>query len=82
MAQVKIDQLQREGKEMSPEDIEKIKKPILEKYEEEGKPFYSTARLWDDGIIYPPDTRTVLGLALHTTLNAPEEKTKFGVFRM
>ncbi|OLS23550.1 MAG: Methylmalonyl-CoA carboxyltransferase 12S subunit [Candidatus Heimdallarchaeota archaeon LC_3] len=82
LAQVKIDQLQREGKEMSPEDIKKIKKPILEKYEEEGKPFYSTARLWDDGIIYPPDTRTVLGLALHTTLNAPEEKTKFGVFRM
>ena len=55
---------------------------IREAYEAEGNPYYSTARLWDDGIIAPGDTRRVLGLSLSASLNAPIEKTKFGVFRM
>ncbi len=56
--------------------------PIREKYEAEGHPYYSSARLWDDGVINPRDTRTVLGLAISASLNAPIEKTNFGVFRM
>jgi 3-methylcrotonyl-CoA carboxylase beta subunit len=64
------------------EDENKIKKPIIEKFEREGSPYYSTARLWDDGIIDPASTRTVLGLSLSATLNAPIPDTNFGVFRM
>ncbi|MFW9928835.1 MAG: carboxyl transferase domain-containing protein, partial [Candidatus Thorarchaeota archaeon] len=82
LAQVKIDQFEREGKKLDESKITDIRNPILKKYEVEGHPYYSTARLWDDGIIYPPDTRTVVGLALHTCLNAPIPDTKFGVFRM
>ena len=59
-----------------------FKRPTLEKYEREGNPYYSTARLWDDGILDPPETRRVLALALSAALNAPIEETKFGVFRM
>jgi 3-methylcrotonyl-CoA carboxylase beta subunit len=59
-----------------------FKQPILEKYEREGSPYYSTARLWDDGILDPIETRRVIGLALSASLNAPIEPTKFGVFRM
>jgi acetyl-CoA carboxylase carboxyltransferase component len=59
-----------------------FKQPILEKYEREGSPYYSTARLWDDGILDPVETRRVIGLALSASLNAPIEKTEFGVFRM
>jgi acetyl-CoA carboxylase carboxyltransferase component len=57
-------------------------RPVLEKYEAEGSPYYSTARLWDDGILDPAQTRRVLGLALSATLNAPPRPTRFGVFRM
>jgi acetyl-CoA carboxylase carboxyltransferase component len=67
---------------MSPEEAEEFKRPILETYEREGSPYYSTARLWDDGVIDPPETRRVLGLALSACLNAPVEETRFGVFRM
>jgi acetyl-CoA carboxylase carboxyltransferase component len=59
-----------------------FKQPILEKYEREGNPYYSTARLWDDGILDPIETRRVIGLALSASLNAPIGPTKFGVFRM
>ena len=60
-----------------------FKQPILDKYEVEGSPYYSTARLWDDGILDPPETRRVLGLALSACLNAPiEPTTSYGVFRM
>jgi acetyl-CoA carboxylase carboxyltransferase component len=80
---VKQDQLEREGKPaMTPEEAEEFKRPILEKYETEGNPYYSTARLWDDGVIDPADTRQVLGLALSVVLNAPKEDGGFGVFRM
>ena len=59
-----------------------IKQPILEQYERQGHPYYSSARLWDDGVIDPAQTREVLGLALSAALNAPIEPTRFGVFRM
>jgi acetyl-CoA carboxylase carboxyltransferase component len=79
---VKRDQLAREGKELSPEDERAIADPVLQKYESEGSPYYSTARLWDDGIIDPADTRTVLGLAISISYNAPIETPRYGVFRM
>jgi len=82
LAQVKQEQRARRGKPMSDAEIEALKAPILAKYEEEGSPYYSTARLWDDGIITPADTRAVLGLGLSTALNAPVPETRFGVFRM
>jgi 3-methylcrotonyl-CoA carboxylase beta subunit len=82
LSQVKIDQLKAEGKNLSPADIAAIQKPILEQYEREGSAYYSTARLWDDGIIAPEHTREVLALALSTTLNAPIPDVKFGTFRM
>ena len=59
-----------------------FKQPILDKYEREGSPYYATARLWDDGILDPAETRTALGLALSACLNAPVEETRYGVFRM
>ncbi len=82
LAQVKQEQRARRGEPMSEREIEELKAPILAKYEEEGSPYYSTARLWDDGIIKPADTRTVLGLGLSAALNAPIPETRFGVFRM
>jgi 3-methylcrotonyl-CoA carboxylase beta subunit len=81
LTQVKQEQRARQGKPMSPEEVEALRAPILAKYEEEGSPYYSTARLWDDGIIPPADTRTVLGLGLSAALNAPIPETRFGVFR-
>ena len=80
---IKQDQLAREGKPlMTAEEAEEFKRPILEKYEREGNPYYSTARLWDDGVIDPVDTRQVLSLALSVVLNSPVEENNFGVFRM
>ena len=79
---VKRDQLAREGKTLSVEEERSIADPVLAKYEQEGSPYYSTARLWDDGVIDPVDTRTVLGLAISTTYNAPMAEPRFGVFRM
>jgi 3-methylcrotonyl-CoA carboxylase beta subunit len=71
-----------EGKEMTDEEREEFRRPILEKYEEEGNPYHSTARLWDDGIIDPVDTRMVLALGLSAAANAPLEVTRYGIFRM
>ncbi len=79
---VKRDQLEREGKHLSAEEERKIADPVLAKYEAEGSPYYSTARLWDDGVIDPADTRMVLGLGLSIAANAPVEDPRFGVFRM
>jgi 3-methylcrotonyl-CoA carboxylase beta subunit len=79
---VQEDNLEREGKEMTDEEREEFKRPILEKYEEEGNPYHSTARLWDDGVIDPADTRMVLALGLSAAANAPIEETRFGIFRM
>ena len=69
-------------KDMDEEQLEKFKQPIVDKYEEEGSPYYASARLWDDGVIEPAQTRQVLGLSLSACLNAPVEDTPFGVFRM
>jgi 3-methylcrotonyl-CoA carboxylase beta subunit len=80
---VKQDQRAREGlAAMEGEELEAFRSPILEKYETEGSPYYSTARLWDDGIIDPRDTRDVLGLCLAAARNAPLPDERFGVFRM
>jgi len=79
---VKRDQLAREGKTFSDEDEQAMRQPILEKYEHEGSPYYSTARLWDDGIIDPADTRQALALGLSAAYNAPIPEPTFGVFRM
>jgi len=79
---VKRDQLWRKGKELTKEEEKAITEPILNKYETEGNPYYSTARIWDDGIIDPIDTRVVLGLGISASLNAPIPDWKPGVFRM
>ena len=79
---VKREQLARDNKTFPAEDEQQIRQPILEKYEMEGSPYYSTARLWDDGILDPAQTRNVLGLALSAACNAPIPPPKFGVFRM
>jgi 3-methylcrotonyl-CoA carboxylase beta subunit len=79
---VKRDQLAREGRELGPEEEEAIRVPIIEKYEREGSPYYSTARLWDDGILDPAETRQALALGLSAALNAPIARARFGVFRM
>jgi acetyl-CoA carboxylase carboxyltransferase component len=82
LATVKRDQLAREGKPFGPEDEEALRQPILDKYESEGSPYYSTARLWDDGILDPAQTRDALALGLAASLNAPIAEPRFGVFRM
>src|SRR5436190_93776 len=79
---VKRDQLARQGKELSIEEERAIADPVLAKYETEGSPYYSTARLWDDGVIDPAETRNYLGLGLSIAYNAPIEEPRFGVFRM
>lgn len=80
---IKQDQLAREGKPLlTPEEQSEFMRPTLEKYEREGNPYHSTARLWDDGVIDPAETRQVLALALSVVLNAPRVKENFGVFRM
>ncbi len=66
----------------SKDEEEKFKQPIREQYERQGHPYYASARLWDDGVVDPADTRRLLGLALSASLNAPIEETKFGIFRM
>ncbi len=82
LATVKQDQLAREGRDMSDEEERTFKQPILDLYEKQGHPYYASARLWDDGVIDPADTRTVLGLAISASLNAPVPESRFGVFRM
>ena len=79
---VKRDQLTREGKPFPAEEEAAIRQPILDKYEHEGSPYYSTARLWDDGVIEPGQTRQMLALGLSAAFNAPMLPPKFGVFRM
>jgi len=82
LATVRQDVLARDGKAMSDEEQAAFKQPILEQYERQGHPYYASARLWDDGVIDPADTRMVLGLAISAALNAPIEASQFGVFRM
>ena len=82
LATVRRDGFEAQGRIWSSEDEEAFKAPIRAQYEQQGHPYYATARLWDDGIIDPVDTRRVLGLAISASLNAPIESTRFGVFRM
>ena len=82
LAQVKRDGLEARGEPWSDADEQAFKQPIETQYETQGHPYYASARMWDDGVIDPADTRRVLGLSIATSLNAPVEKTHFGVFRM
>jgi acetyl-CoA carboxylase carboxyltransferase component len=82
LATVKIQQLEQEGKKLTPEEIKAIKQPIIDKYESESTPYYSGARLWDDGMIGMTETRQALALAISMSLNAPIPDQNFGVFRM
>jgi 3-methylcrotonyl-CoA carboxylase beta subunit len=82
LATVRRDNMEASGKTWSAEEEEKFKAPIRQQYETQGHPYYSSARLWDDGVIDPADTRMVLALGISAALNAAIEKTRFGVFRM
>jgi 3-methylcrotonyl-CoA carboxylase beta subunit len=82
LLQVKLAQYEKEKREMSEAEQSEFKRPVLEKYEREGSPYYSTARLWDDGVIDPLDTRSVLALSLAASFNRAPEETTFGIFRM
>jgi 3-methylcrotonyl-CoA carboxylase beta subunit len=86
LARVRRDALEAEGKSWSVEAEEEFKAPIRNQYEEQGNPYYATARLWDDGIVDPLETRRVLALGLaaaqNADLNAAGDQTRFGVFRM
>jgi 3-methylcrotonyl-CoA carboxylase beta subunit len=82
LATVRRDNIEAEGRTWSADEEEKFKQPLRDQFETEGNPYYATARLWDDGIIAPSETRRVLALAFSAALNAPVPKTDFGVFRM
>ena len=82
LGQVRRDALEAQGKSWPEADEGAFKAPIREQYEHQGSPFYASARLWDDGVIEPAETRAVLGLSISAALNAPIERTSFGVFRM
>ena len=82
LAQVKSDQMAKRGESWTEEEERTFKQPIIDTYEHQGHPYYASARLWDDGVIDPAETRTVLGMAISASLNKPIEDTKFGIFRM
>ena len=82
LATVRRDNIEAEGKKWTKADEAAFKQPILDQYESQGHPYYASARLWDDGVIDPAETRMVLALSLSAALNAPIEETRFGVFRM
>ncbi len=82
LAQIRRDALEAAGESWSGDDEEAFKAPVRAQYERQGHPFYASARLWDDGVIEPAETRSVLGLSLSAAMNAPPEPTRFGVFRM
>ncbi len=82
LATIKRDGIEAKGGAWTAEEEEAFKSPIRQQYEDQGHPYYASARLWDDGVIDPADTRRVLALGLSAALNAPIAETKFGVFRM
>ncbi len=82
LIQVKEEQLKARNQVMDPAEIEKLRKNILDKYEYEGSAYYSTSKMWDDGIIDPVDTRKVIAMGIAASLNKPYEKTEYGIFRM
>ncbi|MFN0301038.1 MAG: carboxyl transferase domain-containing protein [Burkholderiales bacterium] len=82
LATVRRDAIEAKGGTWAEAEEEAFKQPVLDQYERQGHPYYATARLWDDGVVAPSDTRRTLGLAMSAALNAPIEQTRFGVFRM
>jgi acetyl-CoA carboxylase carboxyltransferase component len=82
LLQVRIDRLQAQGKTMTREEQAEFTQPLIDKYSHESSAYYSTARIWDDGIIDPVDTRSVLGMGIAAAMSAPPKETRFGVFRM
>tara|TARA_E500000331_G_C16847256_1_gene536119 strand:+ start:93 stop:368 length:276 start_codon:yes stop_codon:yes gene_type:complete len=82
LATIRRENIEATGNSWSVDDENTFKKPILDQYENQGHPYYSSARLWDDGVIDPKDTRMVLGLSISAALNSPIKETNFGVFRM
>ena len=82
LATVKRDAIERAGGSWSEEDESAFKQPTLDMFDEQSDPLYASARLWDDGVIDPRDSRKILALSLRSALNAPIGETKFGVFRM
>jgi 3-methylcrotonyl-CoA carboxylase beta subunit len=82
LATVRAEALENAGEPWSADEQEDFKAPIRAQYEHQGNPYYSTARLWDDGVIDPADTRTVVGLALSVVTHTPVEPVSYGVFRM
>ena len=82
LSQVRRDNIEAKGDAWSAEEEDIFRNPIRAQYEHQGNPYYATARLWDDGVIDPADTRLVLGLGLSAAANAPIEPTRFGLFRM
>lgn len=79
---MEADKWQRQGKEWPAADAQAFKQKVADRYDQEGSPYYASARLWDDGVIDPADTRRVVGLSLAAALNAPIQATTYGVFRM
>jgi 3-methylcrotonyl-CoA carboxylase beta subunit len=82
LATVRRDGIEAKGGAWSKEEEESFRRPIREQYERQGHPYYASARLWDDGVVDPAETRRLLGLAISASLNAPIEQTRFGIFRM
>jgi 3-methylcrotonyl-CoA carboxylase beta subunit len=82
LATVRRDSITARGGDWSAQEEAAFKQPLLDQYEQQGNPYYASARLWDDGIIDPAQTRQVLGLSISAALNAPMQETKFGLFRM
>ncbi len=82
LATVKRDAIERSGGSWSEDEEATFKRPTLEMFERQSHPLYASARLWDDGVMDPRKTRSVLALSLRAALNAPVEETRFGVFRM
>jgi 3-methylcrotonyl-CoA carboxylase beta subunit len=82
LATIREDQLAAKGEKITAEEKEKIRRPIIKKYEDEGSAYYSSSRLWDDGIIEPAQTRTILGISISMSLNRKFDKPQYGVFRM
>ena len=82
LATVRRDGIEARGGNWSQQEEADFKQPVLDQFAHQSHPYFASARIWDDGVIDPADTRRVLGLALSATLNAPIPETKFGVFRM
>jgi 3-methylcrotonyl-CoA carboxylase beta subunit len=82
LATVRRDGIEARGGSWGKDEEAAFRRPILEQYERQGHPYYASARLWDDGVVDPAETRRLLGLAISASLNAPIEQTRFGVFRM